>query len=165
MEKENLFSKHLHSYLNCKIFSKHINRYRCALGQQSIMCHADDASRFATWYAVFECTATENALAVLEKAIKNHDKPASIMTDCGSHFYIHTSETKKEYDGLKRRIASVAWWNQFSHHSSAGLLRLFAQRIWQHKESGNTKIVVAPQVRLLQPAVIVERRKKYVLCV
>ena len=33
------------------------------------------------------------------------------------------------------------------------------------KEDGNTKIAAAPQMRLLQPVVIVERRKKHVLCV
>ena len=33
------------------------------------------------------------------------------------------------------------------------------------KEDGNAKIAVVPQVHLLQSAVIVERRKKYVLCV
>ena len=33
------------------------------------------------------------------------------------------------------------------------------------KEDGNAKTAVVPQVRLLQSAVIVEQRKKYVLCV
>ena len=33
------------------------------------------------------------------------------------------------------------------------------------KEAGDTKIAAAPQVRLLQPVVIVERHKKHVLCV
>ena len=33
------------------------------------------------------------------------------------------------------------------------------------KETGNTKTAAAPQAHLLQPAVIVERRKKHVLCV
>ena len=33
------------------------------------------------------------------------------------------------------------------------------------KETGNAKTAAAPQVHLLQPAVIVERRKKYVSCV
>ena len=33
---------------------------------------------------------------VLEEAIKNHGKPASIMTDHGSQFYANASETKKK---------------------------------------------------------------------
>ena len=33
------------------------------------------------------------------------------------------------------------------------------------KETGNAKTAATPHVHLLQPAVIVERRKKYVLCV
>ena len=38
---------------------------------------------------MFEHATTENALAVLEEAIKNHGKPASIMTDRGSHLVGH----------------------------------------------------------------------------
>ena len=54
------------------------------------LCYEDDASRFVTGYGMFEHATTENALAVLEEAIKNHDKPASIMTDRGSQFYANT---------------------------------------------------------------------------
>ena len=45
---------------------------------------------------MFEHATTENALAVLEEAIKNHGKPASIMTDRGSQFYANASEAKKK---------------------------------------------------------------------
>ena len=45
---------------------------------------------------MFEHATTENALAVLEEAIKNHGKPASIMTDRGSQFYANASEVKKK---------------------------------------------------------------------
>ena len=38
----------------------------------------------------------ENALAVLEEAIRNHGKPASIMTDHGSQFYANASEAKRK---------------------------------------------------------------------
>ena len=48
--------------------------------------HGDDASRFVTGYGAFEHAAAENALPVLEQAIKNRGKPASIMTDHGSQF-------------------------------------------------------------------------------
>ncbi len=45
---------------------------------------------------MFEYATTENALAVLEEAIKNHGKPASTMTDRGSQFYANASESKKK---------------------------------------------------------------------
>ena len=60
------------------------------------LCYEDDASRFVTGYGAFEHATTENALAVLEEAIKNHGKPASIMTDHGSQFYANASEAKKK---------------------------------------------------------------------
>ena len=47
------------------------------------LCYEDDASRFVTGYGMFEHATTENALTVLEEAIKNHGKSASIMTDRG----------------------------------------------------------------------------------
>ena len=60
------------------------------------LCYEDDASRFVTGYGMFEHATTENALAVLDEAIKNHGKPASIMTDRGSQFYANASEAKKK---------------------------------------------------------------------
>ena len=55
-----------------------------------------DASRFVIRYGVFEHATTENALAVLEEAIKNHGKPTSITTDRRSQFYANTSEVKRK---------------------------------------------------------------------
>ena len=60
------------------------------------LCYEDDASRFVTRYGVFGHAPTENALAVLEEAIKNHGKPASAMTDRGSQFYASASEAKRK---------------------------------------------------------------------
>ncbi len=60
------------------------------------LCCEDDASRFVTGYGMFEHTTTENALTVLEEAIKNHGKPVSLMTYCGSQFYVNASEAKRE---------------------------------------------------------------------
>ena len=45
---------------------------------------------------VSPAATTENALAVLDETIKNHGKPASIMTDRGSQFYANASEAKKK---------------------------------------------------------------------
>ena len=60
------------------------------------LCYEDDVSRFVTGYGMFEHVTTENALAVLEEAIKNHSEPASIMTGRGSQFYANASETKRK---------------------------------------------------------------------
>jgi len=60
------------------------------------IAYQDDASRFIVGYGVFEHATTENALAVLAEAIKNHGKPASILTDHGSQFYANESEVKKK---------------------------------------------------------------------
>ena len=81
------------------------------------LCYEDDASRFVTAYGTFERATTENALAVLDEAIRNHGKPASIMTDRGSQFYATASEAKKkgasEFEkkmaelGIKQILAGV----------------------------------------------------------
>ena len=70
--------------------------YKLLDGSRWFLCYEDNASQFVTGYGVFEHATTENALAVLEEAIKNHDKPASIMTDRGSQFYVNASESKKK---------------------------------------------------------------------
>ena len=44
------------------------------------LCYLDDASRFVTGYGTFEHATADNALLVLEKAIQEHGKPASVMT-------------------------------------------------------------------------------------
>ena len=60
------------------------------------LCYEDDASRFVVGYGGFAEGTTENALSVLEEAIGNHGKPASILTDRGSQFYATESEAKKK---------------------------------------------------------------------
>ncbi len=60
------------------------------------IAYEDDASRFITGYGVFERATTQNALSVLYRAIKDHGKPASVMTDHGSQFYSNASEYKKK---------------------------------------------------------------------
>ena len=60
------------------------------------LAYQDDASRFITGYGVFENMTAENAIKVLEQTIKNHGKPASILTDHGSQFYANAAELKKK---------------------------------------------------------------------
>ena len=60
------------------------------------IAYQDDASRFVAGYGVFGNATTKNALKVLREAIKNHGKPASVLTDHGSQFYANESEVKKK---------------------------------------------------------------------
>ena len=46
---------------------------------------------------MFERATTYNALIVLDEAIKNHGKSASIMTDHNSQLYANASESKKAH--------------------------------------------------------------------
>ncbi len=54
-----------------------------------------------------------------------------------------------------------------SQHSGIGVLVIQVQVYCScsRKETGNAKTAAVPQVHLLQPAVIVKRHKKHVLCV
>ena len=65
------------------------------------LCYQDDASRFVTGYGIFDEATTENALAVLNEAIKNHGIPAAIMTDHGSQFYAN----EKKENSAKRGVS------------------------------------------------------------
>ena len=77
-------------------------------GGRWFLCYEDDASRFVTGYGAFEHATTENALAVLEEVIKNHGKPASIMTDHGFQFYANTSEARKKWaSDFERRLVGL----------------------------------------------------------
>ena len=58
------------------------------------LCYEDDASRFVTGYGIFDNATTGNALKVLDGAIKNHGRPASIMTGHGAQFYADEKEAK-----------------------------------------------------------------------
>ena len=61
----------------------------------AVLCYEDDASCFVTEFGVFPEATTENALAVLDEAIKKYGKSTSILTDHGSQFYTNESEVKK----------------------------------------------------------------------
>ena len=81
------------------------------------LCYEDDASRFVTGWGVFREATTENAIIVLEGAIKRHGKPASVMTDHGSQFYANEAEARKRGEsayekrlvdlGIKQILAGV----------------------------------------------------------
>ena len=68
-----------------------------------LLCYQDDASRFVTGYGVFDHATTQNALAVLDAAIRGHGRPASIMTDHGTQFYANKKEAMERGAGLFER--------------------------------------------------------------
>ncbi len=63
------------------------------------LCYEDDASRFVTGYGVFDNATAENALKVLDEAIRNHGRPASIMTDRGNQFHANEENGAKTGHG------------------------------------------------------------------
>ena len=72
------------------------------------LCYEDDASRFVTGYGIFDNATAENALAVLEDAIKNHGRPASIMTDHGSQFYSNEKDSmERGASRFERRLVEM----------------------------------------------------------
>ena len=72
------------------------------------LCYEDDASRFVVGYGVFARATSQNALAVLNEAIKNHGKPASIMTYRGPQFYADEAEAVKgEVSEFEKRLVEL----------------------------------------------------------
>ena len=121
----------------------------------------DDASRFIAGFGVFGHATGRNAIAVLHEAISNHGSPASILTDHGSQFYANAGEYKQKdasefEDTYHRRNIVESVFSSFKCRFTASC---------SCKEDGNAKTTVNPQVHLLQPVVIVERRQKIrVMC-
>ncbi len=71
-------------------------------GGRQFLCYMDDASKFVTAYRTFENATAANALLVLSEAVRNHGKPASIMTGGGSPFYSKAGNDASEFE--KRMI-------------------------------------------------------------
>lgn len=63
-------------------------------GKGWFIAYLDDASRFVVSYGLFDSATSENAVAVLKKAIQRYGKPAAILSDRGSQFYATESEEK-----------------------------------------------------------------------
>lgn len=76
-----------------------------------LLCYEDDASGFMTGYGVFDsaaAAATKNALKVLDEAIKNHGRPASIITDHGVRFYANKKEAGgRGESGFEKRLVEL----------------------------------------------------------
>ncbi len=59
------------------------------------MAYQDDASRFIAGYGVFDEDTGKRAPGVLEKAMAEHGRPSSVMTDHGSQSCASESEARK----------------------------------------------------------------------
>ena len=71
-----------------------------------LFAYLDVASRFVVGCDTFDHAAAENALAVLDEAIKNYGKPKAILTDHGTQFYANAAENKKK--GISKFEARLA---------------------------------------------------------
>ena len=56
------------------------------------IAYRDDASRLIVGHGVFAEATAEHAIDVLKEAIMGHGKPASILTDHGTRFYVNAGE-------------------------------------------------------------------------
>lgn len=63
-------------------------------GMGWLIAYLDDASRFVVSYGLFDSATSENAVAVLKRAIQKYGRPAAILSDRGSQFYATEAEEK-----------------------------------------------------------------------
>lgn len=70
---------------------------------KQIMAYIDDASRKVMGKGKFDTATTENALLVLDEAIKKYETPKQIMTDHGSQFCTDEERTFKFREELMKR--------------------------------------------------------------
>jgi putative transposase len=64
-------------------------------GQWLIPCE-DDASRLITGFGVYHTLTSEYSVDVLDRAVKEYGKPASILSDHGSTFYAVEAEGREK---------------------------------------------------------------------
>ena len=64
-------------------------------GMGWLIAYLDDASRFVLAYGLFPEATSGHAVEVLKEAIREHGKPASILTDRGIQFYASEVEERE----------------------------------------------------------------------
>ena len=94
-----------------------------------LIAYQDDASRFITGFGVFAEATGDHAVEVLKKAVSEHGKPASVLTDHGSQFYANEKEAARRGEarferelvalGIKHILARV------NHPQTNGKLERF----------------------------------------
>ena len=108
------------------------------------ICYLDDASRFVTAWGAFPEATAENALIILEEAVKRHGKPASIMTDRGPQFYASEAEARKNGESAYEKklvelgIRQILAWTRQAQ-TTGKLARLYGemQRKLRHFEASS----------------------------
>jgi len=61
-----------------------------------LIAYEDDASRLIAGFGVYDTLTSEYSVEVLDRAIKEYDKPASIISDHGSTFYAVESVAREK---------------------------------------------------------------------
>ncbi len=67
--------------------------------------YLDDASRYITGYGLFKEATSEHSVEVLKKAVTDHGKPVSILTDRGTQFYaVEANERMKGLTAFEKHL-------------------------------------------------------------
>ena len=75
----------------------------------NLVTYLDDASRCVAAAQLFTEATSENAVAVLQKAIETFGTPATILSDNGSCFVGAAGRHKKGADGRRRKAPAGSW--------------------------------------------------------
>ena len=75
----------------------------------NLVTYLDDSSRCVAAAQLFTEATSENAVAVLQKAIEMFGTPATILSDNGSCFVGAAGRYKKEEDGRRRKAPAGSW--------------------------------------------------------
>ena len=70
---------------------------------KQVIAYIDDAARKIVGYGKFDNATTDNALLVLDEAIKKYGKPVQIMTDHGTQFCADEDKIYRFREELKKR--------------------------------------------------------------
>ena len=61
-----------------------------------MIAYLDDASRFIVGWRLFPEATSEHSVEVLKEAIRAHGRPASILSDRGTQFYVNETEEREK---------------------------------------------------------------------
>ena len=130
----------------------------------NLITYLDGSSRYVTGAALFKEATSENAAIALHQAVSMFGVPVAILSDNDSCFVSRGNRKKRTGIWTPTLFEKTCHQRSIVESVFSSLKCRFTASC-SRKEDGNTKIAAAPQVHLLQPAVIVKRHKKYVLCV
>lgn len=85
---------------------------------KQVIAYIDDASRKVLSYGKFDNATTDNALFVLDKAIKKNGKPRQVMTDHGAQFCADEEKIYRFREALKKRGIDIG--KSVRHYADTG---------------------------------------------